>query len=122
MQRIARGHELNTPAGADAQQDTLIQPTASDGRVIGLAVGENYARVDLSALLISVSSSNNKPLTAVPATMLLPENFPQGVPYFPLDVPFEVADRITVTVDSNTANSAAATPLMLVTFHELGKK
>lgn len=117
MKRVARGKSLTTPAGVNIES-TDITVVKSDGPVIGVSVGENYSRADLSALLISVTSSNNKPLTDVPANLLLPENYPQGKPYFPLDEPFEIGQTITVKIDSKTANSAAATPLIFVTHHE----
>ena len=108
-----KGYELNTPAGVGAAS-TDLDVTKADGPAIGVAVAENYSRTDLAKLYLTLESSNNKRLVKVPLTVLLPDGERY---YIPFPVAFGVGERITATIESKSANSAAATPVVLVFYH-----
>jgi hypothetical protein len=108
-----KGYELNTPAGVGAAS-TDIDVVKADGSAIGVAVAENYQRTDLAQMYLTLESSNNKRLVKIPLTLLLPD----GERYYtPLPVPFEVGERVNATIESKSANSAAANPIVLVFYH-----
>lgn len=107
-----KGHDVAITDAAGSASDT-IDLVASDGDVIGISVAENYARVDMGKIKVSIDDTNNaKPLIEVPLTQLLPDGERQ---FYPLakPLPKQVLD---ITIKSTSANSLAANPITLI-FH-----
>jgi hypothetical protein len=111
------GKDCSITAGVGSS-NTTYKSAKADGDIIGVAVAENYARVDISKIFITMEingESNSKPFNRVPLSLLLPD----GEKYFfPFEKPVAAGLEINMIIESATANSVVATPIGLAFFHK----
>lgn len=105
----AKGKELVITTGAGSEI-TSFEPETTDGTIIGMAVSESYDRADLGKIFLTAEENDNKPLVNVPLTTLLAEG---GRLYYPVNFKTRA---ISLTLESKTANSDAATKPVLTFF------
>lgn len=109
-----RGYKLVTPAGVGTET-TPFKIVASDGKAVGISIGENYSREDLGKMLLTIKADGgNNQIYQVPLTQFLPD----GERFFvPLPEALEVGQSVEATIESASANSAAANPVTIILYH-----
>lgn len=108
------GKDLNTLNGALGDLETTPIINSNDGDVIGLSVAENYSRIVLASLLLTIEVDGAKPLVNVPLTQLLPdgERF-----MWPLKEKILKGSKPKITLTHRNNTTAAANPVVLICHH-----